>query len=311
MDKYQNLRNLSPMEVLSALGVDVSTFKKRSGKMEWFGRCPMPGHNPKHNTTSFSLNADGRYQCFGCSEKGKGNIDLTKAIRQCGFQQAVEFLQGYKPSADIKKEAVEPLVSSEGVLKPYARKYEKFKADCAWLNARVPDKAIQERFGVFQYLNNGRKSQYNGRVLIPFKDVEGVLWGYMGRDITGAEGVAKYLVPANFPKSRFLFGAAEVKSSHSLPVKVLYVVESAFCVMKFASLGLPAVAAYGWSVSDTQVQLLQDLARGVVYLPDSNKYQQSGETLSHLAARLWLRFPPLPAGCEDPESLSKEQILAL
>jgi DNA primase len=81
--------------------------------------------------------------------------------------------------------------------------------------------------------------------------------------------------------------------------------------MKFAMCGLAAVSFFGWHPSNEQIQLLKGLAKGVVFLPDRNKTTESHQVLPALAEQFWLRFPPLPAGCEDPESLTLEQIYAL
>jgi DNA primase len=154
--------------------------------------------------------------------------------------------------------------------------------------------------------------------MLPVKDESGQLFGYLGRKIPHSSDSSsenqndpKYLFPKNLPKSRFLFGAWELGTFGPAPLKRIYLVESPFCVMKFASLGLPAVAVYGWSVSPEQIRLLSELARGIVYLPDQNKHQQAESCLANIAQVLWLRFPSLPDQIQDPEELSYEAILAL
>ena len=318
-DQYEGIRSLNFPALAAALGLDISDYKQRKHGQEYYGPCPI--HNPKQNSTSFSYATDGRFHCFSCDAKGRGATDLTKLVKNLGFKEAVAFLEpfvGQQVQTPAHNEKTLPEgkgEATEGILKPLERDtWSKFKVACPWLEARIPDTGIRERYGVFCYNNPARKSAYSGRVMLPVKDVVGVLYGYLGRqiaDVHHTESAPKYLFPKNLPKSRFLFGAAELGTFGQAPLKRVYLVESPFCVMKFAMYGLPAVAAYGWSVSDTQVQLLQDLARGVVYLPDRNKRQDSESHLAELARHLWLRFPPLPAGCEDPESLSKEQILAL
>src|SRR5882672_5662421 len=55
-------------QVLRFYGVEV----KRTGNQH-HGFCPLPGHNGKKNSPSFSANLErGIFQCFGCG--GKGNI---------------------------------------------------------------------------------------------------------------------------------------------------------------------------------------------------------------------------------------------
>ena|GEM_PF-3786730 len=315
-DKWEHLRQLAPLDVLSSLGVDVSTFKKRSGKLEWYGKCPFPGHNPKHNTTSFSVNADGRYQCFGCSEKGRGSIDLTRAIRKVGFQEAVSFLERLTIQPQPQKPAIgdsgTPREALEGQLKPLKASYHKFAVPCEWLETRVPDQTIRQRFGVFCYNNPARKSVYSGKVMIPILGFDdGELYGYLARNPAPKDGEPKYIFPKGLPKHLFVFGACQIKQMCEVPIKKLYLVESPFSVMKFVSLGLPAVSPFGWSVSDEQLAILQSLAKGIIYLPDRNKYEDGKAVAAALAGKLWVKYPPLPEGIDDPEKLSLEQVQAL
>jgi hypothetical protein len=160
--------------------------------------------------------------------------------------------------------------------------------------------------------------------MLPVKDFAGVLYGYLGRDSSGNPDIPKYLFPKNLPKSRFLFGAWELSKglylpscrqgephTGALPLKVVYLLESPFAVMHFASLGLPALAAYGWSVSEDQISLLHTICKGLVFLPDRNKSEEAGAQCARIARTLWVRFPPLPDQIQDPEELSYEAILAL
>src|ERR1039458_7207043 len=153
--------------------------------------------------------------------------------------------------------------------------------------------------------------------MLPVKDVEGKLYGYLGRNILDSSDcptdTPKYLFPKNLPKSRFLFGSAEILAGTfgQAPLKRVFLVESPFCVMKFASLGIAALTPFGWSVSTEQLAILATLARGVVFLPDRNKAEEAARIVPALAQQIWLRFPPLPAGCEDPENLSLDEIQRL
>jgi DNA primase len=282
-------------------------------------------HNPKQNSTSFSYAADGRFNCFSCNAKGRGAIDLAMAIRGVGFQAAVELL-GAVPIVEPPKQKSPVAVNSDATeLKPLEKDtWRKFAVPCPWLEARMPDAAIREKYGVFCYNNPARKSAYSGRVMLPVKDSAGLLYGYLGRDSSGNPDIPKYLFPKNLPKSRFLFGAWELSKglylpscrqgephTGALPLKVVYLLESPFAVMHFASLGLPALAAYGWSVSEEQIALLASLTRGIVYIPDRNKYQECEHTTALIGRRLWVKAPPLPAGIDDPEQMTLEQIQAL
>ncbi|HLX70513.1 MAG TPA: CHC2 zinc finger domain-containing protein, partial [Verrucomicrobiae bacterium] len=53
-------------QMLRHYGVEV----KRKGKQH-HGFCPLPNHNGKKNSPSFSANLErGIFQCFGCGAKG-------------------------------------------------------------------------------------------------------------------------------------------------------------------------------------------------------------------------------------------------
>lgn len=321
MDKYASMREITFPVLASTLGIDISKFKTRKDGREWYGRCPI--HNPKQNSTSFSYAADGKFHCFSCEAKGKGGLDLTMKVKGIGFKDAVALLQplsGFTPAPAKEKE---PLSSDSGELRPLVKDtWRKFAIPCPWLEQRIPDAAVRERFGAFCYNNPARRSAYSGRVMLPVRDMQGNLYGYLGRAVemekspSPTQDRPKYLFPKSLPKSRFLFGAHELThqgTPHSgrLPVKVLYLLESPFSVMKFAFLGLPAVSCYGWSVSDEQLAILNTLAKGIVYLPDRNKWTQRDNPLAVLSASLWVRCPPLPAGIDDPEHLNLDQIQAL
>lgn len=310
-DKYEQIRSLPFPALATALGLDLSRFKHV--KDEWRGACPV--HNPKQNITSFNYNDDGRFGCFSCGAKGRGSIDLVKLVRGVQFQAAVELLSA-APAVEPPK-AKSPSSGdsgADGELKPFKGSYAKFAVPCPWLQQRIPDQAIRELYGVFCYSNVTRKSNVNGDVLIPVKDVEGVLYGYLARN-TGevTPEHPKYWFPPGVPKSRFLFGADVIRAGRfgHVPAKFVYLVESPFCVMKFAMYGLPAVSPFGWSVSQEQIDILGKIAKGVVYLPDRDKRDQGAHRLDSLCAKLWLRFPQLPDGIDDPEHLDKNQILAL
>jgi DNA primase len=74
---FKELRaNLDFEEVLRHYGVEV----KRKGNQH-LGVCPLPGHNGKRNSPSFSANLErGIFQCFGCG--AKGNVLEFAALMQ-------------------------------------------------------------------------------------------------------------------------------------------------------------------------------------------------------------------------------------
>jgi DNA primase len=310
-DRYRTLRELPFDVVAGALGIDVSRFKLRKGGTELSGPCPV--HGGKRSATAFSYSQDGKWHCFSCGEKGKGAIDLSMKIRRIGFQQAVDLLQPYAGNAvveGLKAQARKPEIrmAQEIPKENEAKKftYEKFKVDSAWLKERGLRPETLERYGVFEYRNDKRQSAYNGSVLIRIQRYsDGETVGYLSRNIGEiTHEKPKYRIPEGLHKSLEVWGAWQLKGQS--PIRVLYVVESAFSAMHFHQLGFPAVALLGWSVSDQQLQILCELARGVVYLPDSDKRKEAGSCASLIASKLWCRFPEMPVA--DPEQFTADQI---
>lgn len=239
-DSYKQLRNIPFPVLASELGIDLSRFRQR-GDGEYIGPCPV--HRPKNNTTSFSYSPDGKFHCFSCEIKGRGSIDLSKAVLDIGFKDAVERL---KNLPDTPAPAIEnqPAEKKAGELKPYKGSYEKVAVSCPWLEERITDAEIRQRYGVFCYNNPARKSAFSGRVMLPIKSLQGILYGYLGRSVS-SETEPKYLFPKDLPKSEFLFGAHELSTFGPLPLKLVYLDESPFAVMKLAMMGLPAVSPFG------------------------------------------------------------------
>jgi DNA primase len=317
MDKYQQLREVPFPTVIEALGFAAADYIKTG--QNWRGRCPS--HLPKKNRTSFQYREDGAFNCFACDLKGKGAIDLVKLVRGIGFQEAVELLGGL----DAKTQAVQSSAkgigrssqetSEPGIFNPATENppkkftYEKYYQRSEWLSARGVAPETLERYGVGEYNNPARQSPYKGKILIRIQRFsDGATVAYLSRnigDVTPEQ--PKYRFPANFHKSLELFGAWQLKEQS--PVRVLYVVESAFSVMHFHQLGFPCVALMGWSVSPQQAEIIGQLAKGIVFLPDQDKREEAKQYIPLLAEKCWVRYPVMPK--PDPEHLAHEEIKSL
>jgi len=127
-DKYGSVRSLPFPALASALGIEMERFKRR--QTDWQGYCPI--NQSKTNNNCFAYNDDGRFHCFSCNAKGRGAIDLTKLVKNIGFQAAVEFLSAVPPPPK-EKEPVEAPIASGGVLPPLAKDtWRKFAVPCPW-----------------------------------------------------------------------------------------------------------------------------------------------------------------------------------
>jgi len=310
-DAYEHVRRFPLNVVLAHLGFE--TFKYRKSGTEGYGACPI--HGSKKNTTCFSFNDEGLWRCFSCPAKGKGAIDLVKAIRKCGFQEAVETLKGIDLGSAVIAGAREPRIATLQVPPtenpPFKATYDKYAVPSAWLKERGLTEDKLKRFEVFEYNNPARRSVYSGSVLLKIRRwCDGECVGYLSRNIGEITAdKPKYLFPKGVQKSLEVFGAFQLKEK--TPLRVLWVLESPFAVMKFYQHGFEAVSCFGWSISDQQASILQQLARGVVFLPDRNKYSEATSVAGELARRLWVKMPELPPGVEDPEQLSADQIRSL
>ena len=187
------------------------------------------------------------------------------------------------------------------------RPYQKYYVPSEWLAKRGFSPATLLTYEVGLYDNPKRQSAYKGKILLPvtrWKD--GELVAYLARTSEPKDGQPKYIWPKGFQKSLEVFGAFLLKER--APIRVLYLVESPFAVMKFLQHGLPAVSCFGWSVSDEQCRILAELAKGVIYLPDRDKTRESAVVAGRLSPVVWLKMPELPDGVDDPEFLTAEQI---
>lgn len=314
-DKYAAIRAIPLRDVLAMCGY--TKWKSRKGGREFYGACPF--HKPKHNKTSFSFD-DRRFNCFSCSESGSGAIDLLMKLRKIGFQESVEFLRGAASQHHSvsnngqEQETIEISTPSEN--KPFAGSYEKFYVKSDWLKARGLTEETLKFFGVGQYNNPARRSTYSGKVMCPiFRFKDGIKVGYTVRSIE-ENPEFKWLFPKGFAKSLEVFAAWHVKldaqkKGLTLPLKMGFLVESPLCAMKYFQMGLPAVSCFGAFVSKAQLEIIQHLFRGVVYLPDRDKYGQVAPVIHLLSQRLWVKAPELPVGTDDPEKLEQPEIVRL
>lgn len=307
---YEEVRQIPLKAVLSAFGFN--EWKERKGGTEFYGKCPI--HRGENNT-AFSYDSSGRFNCFVCSSKGRGAIDLTKAIKQVGFKEAISILSQLELQAvpTSQPTTTVPLVTENA---PYKSSYEKFKVESEWLKARGISQEAQDYFGVFEYNNPNRKSAYSGHILFPIKRFsDGQIVGYLARNPKpvqepqdGQHQVRlqpKYLWPKGVAKSLEVFGSHELKQTlRQLQVqaklKVCHLVESPLCVMKFWMRGLAAVSPYGWSLSVQQAEILTHLATSWIVLPDKNKRAESLQSVVPLLAQHCFVKAPDYQG-EDPE----------
>ena len=321
---FRELRtSLSFPKVLAHYNVQLNVKCERAT-----GYCPMPSHQGKRRSPSFSVNLKrGIFQCFGCRAKGNVldfccrmegfNPDLPHELRKAALRIRNIFLVS---GASSKQET--PKARNQRVLvnPPIDFELKTLDPDHPYLKERgFTDETIRH-FGL-GFCNRG---MLKGRVAIPLYDPRGKLVGYAGRltkDSEISERNPKYLFPGGrekdnvkleFRKSLLLYNAHCVTG----PVDHIFVVE-----------GFPAmwwlwqaeyrntVALMGSSCSEEQGKLIVDLVKpdGKVWLmPDGNEAgrQCAMSALERISPHRFCRWIRL-SNDEQPTDYPADELPAL
>jgi DNA primase len=316
-------------EVLRHYGIEV----KRKGDQHQ-GFCPLPNHNGKKNSPSFSANLEkGIFQCFGCGAKGnvlefaammeKADPKDGAALHKVAGELQKRFCPELGASAEVKTPATKPgkiepesnlpvVVNAplDFELKGLDRKHPYL------LNRRFLQETI-DHFG----LGFCSRGLLKNRVAIPLHDHAGKLVGYAGRvvdDATISEDNPRYRFPGKrdrngtlyeFRKTLFLYNGFRIKA----PVDDLIVVEGFTGVWWLHQNRLPhAVGTMGSDCSEKQAELIVSLVKpnGRVWIaPDGDKagerYAQT--LLSLISPHRFVRWVKMAAD-KQPTDLSGEQL---
>lgn len=323
-------------QVLEHYGVEV----KPKGEQH-MGFCPLPGHNGKRNSPSFSANLKkGIFQCFGCGAKGnildfaalmeKSDPKDGTALREIALKLQKQFCPepGEKPSKPEK-----PVVEKPAPPKPAEPKDDRpvvvnlpldfelkgLDAEHPYLLGRGFTPETIRHFGL-GYCGRGL---LKARVAIPLHDANGKLVGYAGRvvdDSTISEDNPRYRFPGKrekdgtvfeFRKTLLLYNGFSIKA----PVDDLIVVEGFTSVWWLTQNQLASVVAtMGADCSEQQAALLLSLVKpnGRVWLaPDGDKAgERHAQTLlSLIAPHRFVRWVKMADG-KQPTDLSGVELKA-
>jgi DNA primase len=270
-------KSLSFERVLEHYGV---TVKRQKGSRH-VGFCPLPSHQGKRRSPSFSAKLDvGVWQCFGC--KASGNVldfgvymsGLDPKNRQHLRQVALELQEKFgapavarPPSAlalkaVAKAPAAPPAKNLPVVINPPLDfQLQNLDPDHPYLKSRGFLPETIKHFGL-GYCNRGLMK---GRVVIPLHNVDDNLVGYAGRladDLEVSEYNPKYRFPSSRERDRKLL---EFRSSHLVynanrltwPMEDLIVVEGFPSVWWLTQHRYSdVVALMGNSCSDEQARII-------------------------------------------------------
>jgi DNA primase len=299
---------------------------KRKGNQH-HGFCPLPDHNGKKNSPSFSAQLEkGIFQCFGCGAKGnvlefaalmekadpKDGAALHKVAAELQKRFCLELAPKAKqPEAKPKDEM--PVV----VNAPLDFELKGLDAEHPYLKRRGFTPETIERFGV-GFCSRG---MLKDKIAIPLRDHDGKLVGYAGRvvdDSTITEDNPRYRLPGKrerdgklfeFRKTLFLYNGFRFKA----PVDDLYVVEGFTSVWWLNQNRLPnVVSVMGADCSERQAELIVSLVKSagrVWVMPDGNEAGErcAQSVLRHVSPHRFVRWVKLTDN-KQPTDLSAEQL---
>jgi DNA primase len=239
---FKELRQKLDFEqVLRHYGVEV----KRKGNQHQ-GFCPLPNHNGKKNSPSFSANLErGIFQCFGCGAKGNllefaalmENVDPKDgaAFRKVAVELQKRFCPELGAAPPAKKKIAEkpgkpePKELPAVVNAPLDFELKGLDRKHPYLLNRGFSQDTIDHFGL-GFCSRGLLKE---RVAIPLHDHEGKLIGYAGRVVDDAaitDENPRYRFPGKrerdgklfeFRKTLFLYNGFRLKA----PVDDLIIVE--------------------------------------------------------------------------------------
>jgi DNA primase len=277
-------------KILKHYGVEV----KRKGNQH-HGYCPLPNHNGKKNSPSFSASLEkGIFQCFGCGAKGnalefaammeKADPKDGTALREVALGLQKRFCPEIE-NAPKPKSAQSAPPKAETIKERPTVVNAPLDFELKGLDAKHPYLLnrgfTQETINLFG-LGFCSRGILKDRVAIPLHDHDGKLIGYAGRvvdDSAIAEDNPRYRFPGErerngkvfeFRKTLFLYNGFRFKTS----LDDLIVVEGFASVWWLFQNGLThTVATMGADCSERQAELIVSLVKptGRVWMmPDGN-----------------------------------------
>ena len=319
-------------QVLRHYGVEV----KSKGKQH-HGFCPLPNHNGKRNSPSFSANLDrGIFQCFGCGAKGNvlefaALMEKTDPKDGAALHQVAADLQkrfcpeldgASKPPAKsaAKTETPEPKNELPVLVNvPLDFELRGLNREHPYLPGRGFTAETIEHFG----LGFCSRGMLKDRIAIPLHDQQGSLIGYAGRvvdDSAISEDNPRYRFPGErnrdgkifeFRKTLFLYNGFRFTE----PLEKLIVVESFTSVWWLWQNQMPdVVATMGADCSERQAELIMSFVKsdGRIWIlsdGDAAGERHAHSVLTKVSRYRFCRWVKLDEGSQ-PTHLSAERLKA-
>ncbi len=273
--------------LLSQLGIGVHRVGREIS-------CSCPFHADRH--PSFSINAtSGLWVCYSCGRGGTLQMLVQEVGNSDGDFNVVlrEIRQAKVPTQKTADEPEE--LPPPDPLFIYA-KYCGFHEPPAWaLESRLIGSGSAQHYGI----------KWDKGWIIPIWDPAPAidqerLWGWQWKRMSDVRNW-----PDGVKKSETLFGLRELAGA---PVVAL--VESPLDVVRMASSGVAAVAAYGAYVSKRQQQLLVENADRILLALDNDDAgkKQADKIFPYLVRHVPTHKVIYPEGIKDPGDMDDDQI---
>lgn len=261
------------------------------------GRCPRheertgrQEQNPRH----WSVNRrTGQHHCFSCGYAG-GLVRLINEVAGVGIWEANKLLHAFDVELDAVSEERAWQPPPEAKVEEHVHEF-----------GPVPNRALEvrrlqresvDRYGV-------RWEAEEPAWMLPIFGPNGNLWGYQTKS---HDRVRNY--PPGIKKSHTLFGLNLLRGSSSV-----LLVESPLDVVYLDSLGYPAIASFGASVSEHQMRLIIGRVDDLILALDNDGAGQ--QEMRRLLRERWHHRLPItvfnyPRKGKDPGELAPHQVKA-
>lgn len=292
---FQDLkRRVSIERILGQRGL-LHTFSVSANKL--VGPCPL--HRGDSRSAFVVSRARNLWYCFTACRAGGDIIDLVRRLDHVGYAEAgrvIARLAGPEIVAAPPRPAFRPFT------RPLSLDPD---------NPFLRDKGIRPATAAAFESGHYRGAGFlQGCVAVRLHDPAGAPLGYAGRtlDPHRAQRSGKWRLPTALPKHSTLFNYHRVDRRLS---GGLAVVEDPWSVMRFAQVGLPAVAILGTTMSTEQCALLAPATAILLMLDGDAAGQQATRLLRDqlVATRLRVVTTALPENT-DPDQLTDGELRA-
>lgn len=263
-------------------------FIENDGKGNDVGYCPDPWGMHKHGDTTGKFAIHREKRVFNCWVCGGGTLlSLAMAVWDLPEDDAIDKLHSFcaAPTDERFEDEIDDLLRDERRREPVIPwfnaavldKFEGFPGDAPlfeWIDQRRIDQqvATQHRVGFDpKGVKVHKKGRYEGPGIIFPHFWQGRLVGWQTRwlepDEERPSWVQKYNNTRDLPKRWTIYNYERVY----LEQQPVVVVESIPTCLFVESLGLPAIATFGGTVTPEQLTLLRSCQQGLILAPDNDE----------------------------------------